>query len=64
MKRLISIIVQTLLRGAAARAYRHASRRTSKLYAEKAAVNAELQTALKAEAAAAERMEKAFNPTT
>lgn len=64
MKRLIAKLALALRHRAAIRAYRQASQRTTRLYAENAAIAAELRVALDAEAAAAERMEKAFNPTT
>ena len=64
MKRLIAKLAQALRQQAAVRTSRHASRRTTKLFAENVTLNAELTAALKAEAAAAERMEKTFTPAT
>lgn len=64
MKRFASRLVKALRQRAAARAYRQASQRTTRLYAEHAAIAAELRAALDAEVLAAESMEKVFNPTT
>lgn len=60
MKHFIAKLAQALRQKAAVRTYRHASRRTTKLFAENVALNAELTAALKAEAAATQRMEATF----
>lgn len=60
MKR-IHALLYWLRQRAAIRAYRHCSIRTSELYASYNTIGAELRTAIEAETAAANHMERLLN---
>jgi hypothetical protein len=61
MKRAFYALLRRLRERAAIRAYRHCSKRTSDLFASYNTIGAELRTAIEAETAAANRMERLLN---